>query len=142
MLLAAVVLAGAGTATALAQSDDDPYKLPEPRVTAKQVIKLPASARCVRSKRVRVRFTPPPGAVFAELTVAVRGQQVVRMTGVPRAASATVRLPKGRSRIAVGGTTLGGQEVRAARTYRTCGTGKPGRRPAPDGPVTRGGGED
>jgi hypothetical protein len=141
-LLAAVVLAAAGGATALAQTGTDPYQLPEPPVTAKQVIKLPGAAKCVRAKRVKVRFTPPLGAVFAVLTIDVRGEEVVRLTGVPRAASATVAIPKGRSRVRVDGTTLGGQEIASARTYRTCGARKTPRPRPNEGPLQEGGGED
>ena len=43
------------------------------------------------------------------------------MTGVPRAASTTIRLSGARTNVRVSGTTLGGQVVHAARSYRRCG---------------------
>ena len=67
------------------------------------------------------------------------------MTGVPRAASTTVRLPRGRSTVRVAGETLGGQRVSSSRTYRAC---RPAPAPspppatAPDPPIQQGGGED
>jgi len=92
-----------------------------------------------------VRFTPPGGAVFGWFSVEVRGREMVRMTGVARAASATVTLPRGRSTIRVAGETLGGQRVESERTYRTC--VEPQRPPEPRDeaapqPVQVGGGED
>ena len=75
-----------------------------------------------------MRFTPPSGAVFGWFEVTVRGRRAVRMTGVPRAASATVVLPRGRSVVRVQGETLGGQRVDSSRTYRTC--AKPATRPS------------
>ena len=75
------------------------------------------------------------------------------MTGVPRAASTTIRLSGARTDVRVSGTTLGGQVVHAKRSYRRCGrtTSKPKPRqkrratpratPTPP-PVESGGGED
>jgi hypothetical protein len=143
MVLAAAVLTAAGAATALAQSGADPYSLPEPPVKSRQVIKMAPNARCVKSRRVKVRFTPPPGAVFSALSIDLRGAEAVRLTGVSRAASATLRLPTGRTRITVFGETLGGQVVRAERLYRTCGyKPRPSPRSQAPGPLQEGGGED
>jgi hypothetical protein len=140
-LLAPLLATGiAAAATALAQDDDDAYQLPEPVVHSPAVLKLPPAARCDRDRRLRVRFRPPPGAVFGWFRITVRGREVVRLTGVPRAASATFRLPAGRSTVGVAGETLGGQRVRRARVYRTCATPRPA---APGtGPISMGGGED
>jgi hypothetical protein len=79
--------------------------------------------------------------VFGWFEIEIRGRQAVRMTGVARAASATVALPRGRSTVRVRGETLGGQHVRAARVYRTCAVPEQAPAPPPD-PVTVGGGED
>jgi hypothetical protein len=142
-----VVLGVAGlaaTGTALAQGDEDPYAVPEPKVRDGGVLRLASAAGCDRDGRVRVRFTPPTGAVFGWFEIELRGRQAVRMTGVARAASATVTLPAGRSAVRVRGETLGGQRVRTARVYRTC--EEPGRdeppEAAPPEPVRIGGGED
>ena len=133
------MLAGAGLlagGSALAQGGPDPYELPEPAVRDGQVLKLAPASACRRHARLRVRFTPPTGAVFGWFEIRVRGRQVVRLTGIPRAASATIRLPRGESLVSVHGETLGGQRVAAARIYRTC-------PPPPDErPVEQGGGED
>jgi hypothetical protein len=96
-----------------------------------------------------VRFLPPPGAVFGVLQVTADGREATRMTGVPRAASTTIRLSGARTAVRVTGTTLGGQVVHAARDYRHCGSAttkpkpKPRARPrATPPPVGVGGGTD
>jgi len=143
-----IVVAAAGLAaggTALAQGGGaDPYELPEPKVRDSAVLKLASSSGCVHGRHLRVRFTPPPGAVFGWFEVTVGGRPAVRMTGVPRAASATVALPRGRSVVRVEGETLGGQRVASASTYRTCArpTQPPPDSQPDDTPIQQGGGED
>ena len=139
-------------ATAIAQtgSNRDAYELQEPSVTSAQVLRLPGDDGCIRFTRATVRFLPPPGAVFGVLTVTADGREAARMTGVPRAASTTIRLSGARTAVRVSGTTLGGQVVHAARTYRHCGAAKarpktPQKRATPRAtppPVEAGGGED
>jgi hypothetical protein len=143
-VLVALGVAGlAAGGTALAQTGEDPYQLPEPKVRDGDVLRLASTAGCDPDRRLRVRFTPPAGAVFGWFEVEVRGRQMVRMTGIPRAASATVRLPRGRSTVRVTGETLGGQRVATSRVYRTCEQREPPVAPAPlPEPVTVGGGED
>ena len=142
-LLALPVAVGVLAAgTALAQSGADPYELPEPVVRDGQVLQLASASACLRGARLRVRFTPPAGAVFGWFEVTVRGRQVARLTGIPRAASATVRLPRGRSVVRVEGETLGGQRVDSVRVYRTCDP-PPAAPPVPgERPIQQGGGED
>jgi hypothetical protein len=116
------------------------------------VLRLPPASGCAHFTRATVRFLPPPGAVFGLLQVKVNGAEVARMTGVPRAASATVRLTSRRNAVRVNGTTLGGQVIGASRTYRRCGAApvskpkpKPKRRAKPvktPAPVEVGGGDD
>ncbi len=140
LLAAAGVLAGG---SALAQSGgSDPYALPEPTVRDGQVLKLAAASSCLRNRRLRVRFTPPAGAVFGWFRVSVRDHRVVRLTGIPRAASATVRLPRGRSVVRVEGETLGGQRVEDAQVYRTCEPPPPTPAAPGERPIQQGGGED
>ena len=149
-----VVLGLVAGATAIAQtgSSDDAYELQEPSVTSRQVLRLPADNGCIRFTRATVRFLPPPGAVFGVLQVRADGREAARMTGVPRAASTTIRLSGARTDVRVTGTTLGGQVVHATRSYRRCGsrakakpktnsTPRP-KRPTTPGPVEVGGGED
>ena len=132
--------------TAIAQGGPDPYELPEPNVRTGDVLQLARTSGCDRNERVRVRFTPPDGAVFGWFSVSLRGREMVRMTGVARAASATVALPRGRSTIRVEGETIGGQRVASDRVYRTCDEPEERRAPpqvdAPEQPVQVGGGED
>src|SRR6187200_1829067 len=130
-------LAAGGATLAQGQSNQDAYQLPEPSVSSAQVLRLPRDSSCVHFTRATVRFLPPPGAVFGVLQVKANGAEAARMTGVPRAASATIRLSSRRTAVRVNGTTLGGQVIGASRTYRRCGSRpastkpKPKRRAAP-----------
>jgi hypothetical protein len=142
LLALPVAIAAAAGGTALAQSGSDPYQTPEPVVRDGQVLRLAAAAGCDRDRLVRVRFSPPAGAVFGWFEVRVRGRQRVRLTGIPRAASATVKLARGRSVVRVRGETLGGQRVDAARVYRTCEPPPAEPAPADEQPIQQGGGED
>ena len=119
--LAAIAVLGIG-ATALAQSGaDDPYSQAEPDVTTSQMFRLPSSApRCDDARSVTVRITPPVGAVLGSVRVLVNSRQAARLTGVPRAASATVRVPKSGARVTVSAETLGGQRLRSSRIYADC----------------------
>ena len=144
LVLVLGVLAGA---TAIAQnSTRDAYELQEPSVTSSEVLRLPSDNDCVRFTRATVRFLPPPGAVFGVLTVTADGREAARMTGVPCAASTTIRLSGARTVVRVSGTTLGGQVVHARRSYRRCGAAKaPRQRATPRAtppPIEAGGGED
>ena len=121
ILLGAGVLAG-GAALAQGQSSQDAYELQEPHVSSSQVLRMSSDSSCVHSTRAKVRFLPPPGAVFGVLRITADGAEAVRMTGVPRAASATIRLSGPSTVVRVGGTTLGGQEIHGSRTYRRCGS--------------------
>ena len=149
----ALGLAAGATAIAQTGSSPDAYELQEPSVTSTQVIRLPADTSCIRFTRATVRFLPPPGAVFGVLQVTADGREAARMTGVPRAASTTIRLSGARTNVRVTGTTLGGQVVHAERGYRRCGQrtarkkAKPKAAPKPKPratppPIEVGGGED
>ena len=85
-------LAAGGAALAQGQSNQDAYQLPEPSVSSAQVLRLPRDSSCVHITRATVRFLPPPGAVFGVLRVTAHGREVARLTGIPRAASATIAL--------------------------------------------------
>jgi hypothetical protein len=138
-------LAAGGAALAEGQSTQDAYQLQEPHVTSARVLRLPSDSGCVHFTRATVRFLPPPGAVFGVLQVKANSVEAVRMTGVTRAASATLRLHGRRTVVRVNGTTLGGQVIGASRTYRRCGsTPAPVRRAKPRKPLPPavGGGDD
>jgi hypothetical protein len=146
-LLLVVVLCGlTAGATAIAQDGDSrtPYELPEPAVHSAELLRLPSDARCQNRTLITARVLPPPGAVMGVVVVKVGAREAARMTGVPRAASATVRIGSRRTRVSVTGTTLGGQVVEAQRSYRRCGS-EPRRRvpvrPTPGGVVVGGGDE-
>src|SRR5918992_575593 len=92
-----IVILGLGALAGLAtlaqgQGSEDAYELQEPPVTSAQVLRLPSDDSCVRFTRATVRILPPPGAVLGVLRVTADGAEAARMTGVPRAASATIRL--------------------------------------------------
>ena len=156
VLALVIVLGLVAGATAIAQnSTRDAYELQEPSVTSNEVLRLPADNGCIRFTRATVRFLPPPGAVFGVLQVTADGREAARLTGVPRAASTTIRLSGARTSVRVSGTTLGGQVVHAKRSYRPCGAAKakpknnstprPKKRATPRAtppPIEAGGGED
>jgi hypothetical protein len=139
-LLPFAVLAGFGlAATALAAQSGttDPYTVSEPNVTSGQVLKLPDSAPgCEDTRSATVRVTPPTGAVLGYVRVIVDGRAAARLTGVPRAASATVRIPRSGARLTATALTLGGQRLRASRVFSDCTRSS---EPAP-GPQGGGGG--
>jgi hypothetical protein len=120
-LVVVAALAGAG-ASALAQSDTtNPYTVQEPNVSSAQVLRLPAAAPgCDSTRSVTVRVNPPTGAILGLVRVVVDGRGAARMTGIPRAASATVRVPVSGARVTVSAETLGGQQLRASRVYADC----------------------
>jgi hypothetical protein len=133
--LAVLAAAGAAATAVAAQDGRDPYSVPEPSVTAAQLLKLPDSAAgCDAGRSATVRITPPTGAVLGSVRVAVNGREAARLTGVPRAASATVRVPLAGARVTVSAETLGGQRLKASRVYSDC------TRPA-EPPGSVGGGE-
>ncbi len=136
------VIAGLGVgATAFAQGQDqDPYAIQEPEVTSAQVLRLPNGASgCDATRSATVRITPPPGAILGLVRIVVDNRQAARLTGIPRAASATVRIPLSGARLTATGETLGGQRLRVTRVYSDC-TRPPDT--APQGPPSgTGGGE-
>ena len=140
VLLIVLILGLAAGATAIAQtgSNPDAYELQEPSVTSSEVLRLPSDNGCIRFTRATVRFLPPPGAVFGVLQVTADGREAARMTGVPRAASTTIRLSGARTDLRVSGTTLGGQVVHAERSYRRCGRTTPKPTPRPKRRATPG----
>ena len=118
--LAVLAALGVG-ATAIAQGGDNPYDSPEPSVTAAQVLKLPDSAPgCGSIRNATVRINPPTGAILGFVRIVVDGRHAARLTGVPRAASATVRIPQSGARLGVTAETLGGQRLRSSRIYADC----------------------
>ncbi|HEY7076212.1 MAG TPA: hypothetical protein VH418_12610 [Solirubrobacteraceae bacterium] len=140
LLLAGVLAGGGVAATAIAQSGStrSPYELREPAVGASHLLHLSRLGPCTNARFVKVRVNPPTGAILATFRVLVDGREAVLMTGVPRAASATVRLPGAGGRVTATAETLGGQQVHASRNYRRCSTAKPP--PPPTGPPVTGGG--
>ncbi len=127
LILLAVVAAALGAgATALAQGGGDPYLQAEPDVSDAKLLRLPSSARgCDDTRSVTVRVTPPTGAVLGSVRVVVDGRQLARLTGVPRAASATVRVPRSGARVTASTETLGGQKQRVSRVYSDCSQAAP-----------------
>jgi len=118
--LAVLAALGVG-ATALAAQGDNPYDSPEPPVTSAQVLKLPDSAPgCGSIRDATVRVNPPTGAILGYVRIVVDGRRAARLTGVPRAASATVRIPQSGARLGVTAETLGGQRLSASRIYADC----------------------
>jgi hypothetical protein len=124
-ILPLLVIAGLGAAgaTAIAQGGNttDPYAAPEPNVTSTQVLRLPdATSGCDATRSATVRVTPPTGAILGYVRVVVDGRQAARLTGIPRAASATVRVPISGARLTASALTLGGQKLAVSRIYADC----------------------
>lgn len=146
-VLVLVVIAGLLVgANAVAQ--DGGSQGQEPTLDSTTVLQLPSDAACVSFTLATVRVLPPAGAVFGDLRINVGGDLQARLTGVDSAASVTMRIGR-RTDVAVTGTTLGGQVVRASRSYRRCRPAPAPRRPAPQpqpqpqlAPDIVGGGED
>ena len=126
------------TAFAAQAPEQDPYAMQEPDVTSGQVLRLPTSATgCDATRRATVRVTPPPGAILGVVRIVVDNRQAARLTGIPRAASATVRIPLSGARLTASAETLGGQRLHVTRVYSDC--TRPDTPPAP--PSGTGGGE-
>jgi len=132
VLLLPLLALGAG-ASALAQ-DGAPERSSEPRVAAREVLKMPSN--CRPGDRVTVRLRPPAGLTLASMRIHVAGREVVRLTHVGSAASATVAIPPGATRVTATADSSGGQALYLSRIYG-------GRCPAQseERPVV-GGGED
>lgn len=140
--LLSLVLAGGASAQVGGVGGDggDPYGVPEPPVTSEQVLRFKAGAAgCGTARSATVRITPPAGAVLGWVHVRVRGERIVRLTGIPRAASVTVRVPREGGRVTSTAETLGGQWVRISRVYQDC--SKPPAAPAAPLPPVSGGGD-
>src|SRR5919199_5363238 len=123
VLLLAIVagLASAATALAAQGGGNDPYTAPEPDVSSARVLRLAGSTpSCSATRSATVRVNPPFGAILGFVRVAVDGRQAARLTGVPRAASATVHIPRSGARLTVLAETLGGQRLHASRIYADC----------------------
>jgi hypothetical protein len=137
-LVPLAVIAGLGGAGAIAYAQapqQDPYSVAEPNVTSAQVLRLPDSAPgCDGGRAATVRINPPTGAILGYVRIAVDNRQAARFTGVPRAASATVRVPHSGARLTATAETLGGQRLRSSRVYSDC-----TRPPDTGGPVPEGG---
>jgi hypothetical protein len=71
--------------------------------------------------------------------VRVRGVRIVRLTGIPRAASVTVQVTHEGGRVTATAETLGGQSLRISRVYQDC--SKPPPPPPPPLPPISGGGD-
>jgi len=112
-LLLPMLVLGAG-ATALAQ-DGPPEGGNEPRVAAREVLKMPSS--CRPGDRVTVRLRPPSGLTLESMRIHVAGREVVRLTQVGSAASATVAIPTTPTRVTATADSSGGQALYLSRIY-------------------------
>lgn len=140
--VAALVAASSAMAQGVGVGGDggDPYGTPEPAVTSGEVLKFHAGASgCGSARSATVRITPPLGAVLSWVHVRVRGERIIRLTGIPRVASATVRVPREGGRVTATAETRGGQSLRSSRVYQDC--TKPPPPPPPPLPPVYGGGD-
>ena len=116
-LLLPVLALGAAAATALAQ-DPEPDAAKEPRVAAREVLRMPSS--CDPGDRVTVRLRPPRGLTLESMRIHVAGREVVRLTHVRADASATVAVPSGATRVSATADTAGGQALYTTRIFNRC----------------------
>jgi hypothetical protein len=140
-VIAALAVAGVAMAQGGVGGDGgDPYGTPEPPVTSHEVLSFAArSGGCgVAARSATVRITPPTGAVLAWVNVRVQGVRIVRLTGIPRAASVTVAVPRDGGRLTATAETLGGQDLKTSRVYIDCTVPAPPPPPVPP-PVSGGG---
>ena len=139
-VVAGLALASGAMAQGVGGDGGDPYGTPEPAVTSKEVLNFAArSGGCgIAARSATVRITPPAGAVLAWVNVRVQGVRIVRLTGIPRAASVTVAVPRDGGRLTATAETLGGQDLRTSRVYSDC-TEPPPPPPAEPPPVSGGG---
>jgi hypothetical protein len=105
----------------------DPYGTAEPAVTSAEILNFTARAGgCgIAARSATVRITPPNGAVLAWVNIRVQGVRIVRLTGIPRAASVTVAVPREGGRVTSTAETLGGQDLRTSRVYGDCDAPRP-----------------
>ena len=141
-LVVLAALAGAG-ASAIAQGGGDKatnaYTLQEPSLGDDAVLHFVLTRpACDPGRQVTVRVTPPLGAILGGVRVRVDGNEVARLTGIPRAASVSVRVPLAGARVTATAETLGGQRVKITRTYADCTAPEPPE--PPDGSGGGGGG--
>lgn len=143
-----VLVALVAASSALAQGGvggdgGDPYGVPEPVVTSKEVLNFRAGVSgCGSARTTTVRITPPLGAVLSWVHVRVQGVRIVRLTGIPRAASVQVQVPRDGGRVTATAETLGGQSLRTSRVYPDCTEPPPPPpAPAPVLPPVSGGGD-
>ncbi len=111
------VLALGAAATALAQGPA-PDAAQEPRVAAREVLRMPTG--CDPGDRVTVRLRPPRGLTLESMRVHVAGREVVRLTNVSADASATVAVPRGETRVTATADTAGGQALYTTRIFNRC----------------------
>ena len=139
-VLTVLLLTGIALAQGVGGDGGDPYGVPEPAVTSGEVLSFRAGASgCADTRSASIRITPPPGAVLSWVNVRVQGERIIRLTGIPRAASATVRVPREGGRVTATAETLGGQSLRISRVYQDCSKPPP---PAPPAlPPVSGGGD-
>jgi hypothetical protein len=140
-VIAALAVAGGAMAQGGVGGDGgDPYGTPEPAVTSAEVLNFAArSGGCgIAGRTATVRITPPTGAVLAWVNMRVQGVRIVRLTGIPRAASVTVAVPRDGGRLTATAETLGGQDLRTSRVYADCTDPAP---PPPPPPPVSGGGD-
>jgi hypothetical protein len=93
---------------------------PNATVTAKQLISMQAAKKCVRGRKLTVKFTPPAGVKVKSTATTVNRKKGASGKG---AKTLTLRaLPKkGAVKVSVTATLSTGRKVTLKRTFKTCG---------------------
>src|SRR3954467_9000325 len=79
------------------------------RTAAKDPIRLPDGAKCLKRSSIRIVFRPPAGASFAAISVRVGASEVLQVAGLTGAGTMVIPVPRdGGARVSVTGSTTTG----------------------------------
>ena len=96
-------------------------KTPSTTPTAKDVIKLPSSKKCVSRRVFRIRLKKPRGLKIESAVVFVNGKRAKVVKGKRVRSTVDLRgLPKGRFKVKITVLLSNGKFLSGTRKYRTC----------------------
>jgi hypothetical protein len=91
------------------------------RLSARSIVKLPNTKRCVSRSRFRIHLKIPKSLALASATVVLNGKRVKIVKGRRLSAAIDLRgLPKGTFTVAITLKAKDGRSSRTSRRYHTC----------------------